>query len=136
MILLSYSGSVEEQVDWFIAVIDDMESSLQLTEYNLAAAGYHSVVTFKDPKAVLEHIRQGHIPRLIITDFQMPEMNGLELLDTATRLCPSIQGLIVTGCPELVGNTGDRFPVLGKGDKDFFRNLVDQVSHLLPVSTA
>lgn len=48
-----------------------------------------------DGRAALEEI-QARIPDLIVTDLQMPEMNGLELVEAIKREYPSIPVILMT----------------------------------------
>ena len=60
-----------------ILVVDDSELLLMAVQDILTAAGY-AVVTASDGKQALEVVRQAS-PRLIITDIQMPCMDGVAL---------------------------------------------------------
>jgi|SRR5690554_6193837 DNA-binding response OmpR family regulator len=60
-----------------IAVIDDISDVLELVEYNLRKEGM-DVVTFTSSDEALEEIAK-NIPDLVISDWMMPEPDGLEV---------------------------------------------------------
>lgn len=77
-----------------ILLIDDDVSLRRVTEFNLQEAGYR-VVTAADGLEGLELFRR-HRPQLVITDVQMPEMSGYEVLDAVLSLEPQTLVVIVT----------------------------------------
>ena len=60
-----------------VLIVDDEESSATLNRSILEAAGYN-VRTFAHSPDVLEHI-VAEEPIVLVTDFDMPEMSGIEL---------------------------------------------------------
>ena len=60
-----------------VLVVDDDEIALEMTSDALRTSGFE-VETAKNGKEALEVLRQGRC-RLVISDWEMPEMNGLEL---------------------------------------------------------
>ncbi len=62
-----------------VLVVDDSKTVLRLVENGLAKAGF-KVITALNGKIALK-ILQDHKPDLIISDLDMPEMNGFELRD-------------------------------------------------------
>ena len=71
-----------------ILVVDDESHILHVVSLKLRNAGF-SVVTGSDGQEGLD-LAQSELPDLIITDFQMPQLSGLELCrrlqqDPATR---------------------------------------------------
>src|SRR5581483_6735815 len=76
-----------------ILVVDDQFTVRELQRSILEAAGY-PVETAKDAREALDRIRRGGID-LVLTDLEMPEMDGLELLaavraDEATASLPVV----------------------------------------------
>lgn len=63
-----------------ILIIDDIHSNAETLTEMLNMAGFQSVVMLCDPRKALELITQ-NCPDLIILDFHMPHINGLELLE-------------------------------------------------------
>ena len=83
-----------------ILIVDDepgirqsMSTLLQLEDYEIASAG--------DGEAALQKVLQW-IPDVVISDFQMPKMDGLELLK-AIRALPTlnhVRFIILSGLPD------------------------------------
>ena len=70
-----------------IFVVDDWPALLELTGTLLDSAGYQTRV-FSDPLAVLATLNSAAPkPQLLITDFHMPHLNGMELI----QRCKAIQ---------------------------------------------
>lgn len=61
-----------------ILIIDDFENTLQVTSLSLMAEGY-KVIKAKNGKEALMLLQSQSVD-LIITDYHMPKMNGLELI--------------------------------------------------------
>lgn len=77
-----------------ILLIDDDASLRRVTEFNLQEAGYH-VLTARDGAAGLTLFKR-HRPELVITDVQMPGMDGYEVLAAVLDLEPQTLVIIVT----------------------------------------
>jgi DNA-binding response OmpR family regulator len=60
----------------YIMIIDDEPDTQEILSYNLKREGYQ-VRTFPNPLPAIESLKI-HIPDLILTDWLMPEMDGLE----------------------------------------------------------
>jgi CheY-like chemotaxis protein len=67
-----------------ILVIEDDAASLELVRYLLAAAG-HAVLTAEDGEEGLR-VAVRERPTLVISDLQMPVMNGFEFLEQFRKL--------------------------------------------------
>ncbi len=63
-----------------ILAVDDEKHILRLVQINLEKAGYE-VVTASNGREALESVR-AQMPSLIVMDVMMPEMDGLEALQT------------------------------------------------------
>jgi DNA-binding NtrC family response regulator len=96
-------------------------------EKHLKVAGYPHVRAFSNPLKALQYIKESGCPAFIITDFEMPEMNGIALLDAVTSVHPGAAGLIVTGNQSQALALSRNYPVLQKGAGDFFKALVNHV---------
>lgn len=77
-----------------ILLVDDDASLLRVTEYNLSSAGF-KVVSAKSGKEGIEAF-QNNQPDLVITDVQLGDMNGIELLKQFKEQAPDIPVIIVT----------------------------------------
>src|SRR5437588_11411336 len=79
--------------DKTILVADDESHILHVVSLKLRNAGY-KVITARDGQEALEMAQQTH-PYLLITDYHMPQLSGLELCqrlkqDAATSNIPAI----------------------------------------------
>mgnify|MGYP003581177966 FL=1 len=73
-----------------IVVVDDEADLAQLFSHALESSGFKAIA-FDDPIAALEHIAANpHECSMVITDWKMPNMNGLEL----TKKLSDIDGKI------------------------------------------
>jgi CheY-like chemotaxis protein len=66
-----------------IVTVDDHDDVRAVMERSLQRAG-HTVITAADGLAGLDSVRQHH-PDIVITDVEMPRMNGLELCRAITQ---------------------------------------------------
>ena len=72
-----------------VLVCDDEAHIVRAVEFKLRRAGL-AVVTARDGQEAWEHVQQD-VPDLIVSDCQMPRMNGLELLERLRSWEPSAQ---------------------------------------------
>jgi len=77
-----------------ILLIDDDVSLRRVTEFNLQEAGY-KVLTAADGTEGLALFRR-YRPALVITDVQMPEMDGYQVLQQVLELEPQTLVIIIT----------------------------------------
>jgi PAS domain S-box-containing protein len=83
-----------------ILLVDDEELLVDIGTQILEFLGYR-VVPFKNPEAALTHFRnQPHAFDLIITDFTMPGMNGIELVTQIRRVRADVPVILCTGYTE------------------------------------
>jgi len=83
-----------------IMVVDDDPMVLKYVALALKGKGY-PVESFNTPKGVLDVMRQGAQPDLILSDMYMPEMTGLELLKTLRETQQETPLIIMTSSREL-----------------------------------
>lgn len=100
-----------------ILVVDDDDGLRNLMALIFRMAGYH-VTDTPDPFMAQSLAFQGETFDLLVTDFQMPEMNGVELAEWYGANQPETKVLIVTGAVAalkefLEGGVSD-FPCLQK----------------------
>ncbi|MDB6059194.1 MAG: multi-sensor hybrid histidine kinase [Verrucomicrobiales bacterium] len=92
------SGSI-----YLIYVVDDKPALVDLATLVLEAAGY-AVRGFQDPLEVIAAIQQGApVPDILLPDFDMPQMNGLELIRRCRRLQPTLKTIMVSGTIDPAG---------------------------------
>lgn len=77
-----------------ILLIDDDPSLLRVTEYNLSSADF-KVISANNGKKGIEAF-QNYLPDLVITDVQLGDMDGIELLKQFKEQEPDIPVIIIT----------------------------------------
>ena len=77
--------------------------------------GIEDVFTASSAREALEILKE-HRPEIMITDIQMSEMSGLELIETAREFQPKLRVLVLTGYDnfELPGTDHSHPPASGK----------------------
>src|SRR5580704_3367574 len=117
-----------------ILVVDDLEANLRLLEGMLRIAGYTSVESTTDPKAVCELHRKNRYS-LILLDLQMPGMDGFQVMQGLKEIEQGgyLPVLVVTAQPS------HKLRALEAGAKDFvskpfdFAELRARVHNILEV---
>lgn len=95
-----------------ILIVDDEEAILYVFERYLSVAGYDVAVANNGFDAV----RAGEAGPfdLLITDFRMPGMNGIEVIHALRRLKPDLPALVISGNPIEAGKMPDGVRFLSK----------------------
>ena len=79
-----------------IVVVDDEKIVTSAFSTLLKVEGFFDAHFFNSPKEALEFLKN-NTPDLVISDFLMPEMNGLEFLSEVKRLYPEVSRILLTG---------------------------------------
>ena len=97
-----------------VAVVDDDQSILGSIEYLLESADY-GVRRFASGTELLQ---SGCLPAIdcLISDIDMPGMDGFELLRLVHALRPGLPAILITGYPDRL----KRLPPLGGTEPRFF----------------
>jgi CheY-like chemotaxis protein len=95
-----------------ILVVDDEEAILYVFERYLSVAGYDVSVANNG----FEAVRAGEAGPfdLLITDFRMPGMNGVEVIHALRRLQPGLPALVISGNPIEAGTMPEGVRFLNK----------------------
>jgi CheY-like chemotaxis protein len=115
-----------------IYIVDDEPMLLDLAAVILEPLGYR-IKTFRDPEEALRAYKAAEPPPvLIITDYAMHAMTGMELMEACRQIRPRQKVLLVSGTvgPDIFGDTTikpDRF--LGKPYQS--KQLIDLVEDLM-----
>ncbi len=96
-----------------ILLVDDDALIAMSTTDMLEDLGHEVIETHSGAKAVAV-LRDGRRVDLLITDFSMPGMTGLQLAEAARRLRPDLPILLATGYAELPNGEAIELPRLGK----------------------
>ncbi len=79
-----------------IILVDDEKMVTSAFKTLLKVEGYKKVDCFNNPVEAVEFLKT-NTPDIIISDFLMPEMNGLEFLTKAKELYPEVSMILLTG---------------------------------------
>lgn len=82
--------------DGKIVVVDDDETIISAIKTLFYLEDFSNVELFTSPRLAAEYLKNNQ-PDLIISDFVMPEMNGLEFLSRANELYPEVSKILLTG---------------------------------------
>ena len=82
-----------------VLIVDDEEMVLTSLSTLLSLETDYDVKTFVSAAKAIEHLQSNSVD-LIISDFLMPEMNGLEFLTKAKSFKPEVPRIILTGFAE------------------------------------
>ena len=89
------TGTTNSRVP-LLVIVDDEEMVLASLRSFLALETEYEVLTFSSPLKALESIRESQID-LVISDYLMPEMTGIEFLLEVKRLQPYATRILLTG---------------------------------------
>jgi len=93
-----------------IYVVDDEPMLLELASVILEPVGY-VVRTFRDPDSAVQAFNAARPrPQLVITDYAMHSLNGLELIAACRRVEPKQKILLISGTvgPEIFHNASSK----------------------------
>ena len=79
-----------------IVVVDDEKIVTSAFNTLLKVEGFSDAHFFNNPKEAIEFLKENQ-PDLVISDFLMPEMNGLEFLTEVKILYPEVSRILLTG---------------------------------------
>ena len=99
-----------------VAIVDDDESVLKSLEYLLESeSADYSTCLFTSGSALLD---SGCLTEIdcVISDIDMPDMDGFELLRAIHRARPGLPAILITAYPDRL----KRLPTFGKRNPRFF----------------
>jgi CheY-like chemotaxis protein len=82
--------------DW-IMIVDDNPIDQKITLQALKSSGFKDdVMVFDNAKVALNHLISlssavGKMPKFLLLDLDMPQMNGLIFLEQFSKLCPELK---------------------------------------------
>lgn len=85
-----------------ILLVDDDARTSRILVRLLEEDGF-CVVFVGDGATALAQLKQGLEPELLITEMQMPGIDGMAVAHYARQLYPQLPIILLTGYPELVG---------------------------------
>jgi CheY-like chemotaxis protein len=96
-----------------ILLVDDEELVRVGTADMLCDLGYEVLQASSGAEA-LGLLREGQQPDLLVTDYLMPGMNGVELVNQVRALRPEMKTLLITGYSNIAEGPGASLPRLAK----------------------
>ena len=80
-----------------VYIVDDEPMVGDVVQAILKMGGYESVL-FEDPTAACKALSEANPkPTLLLTDFQMPQMSGRELIQHCKKACPELKTILYSG---------------------------------------
>ncbi len=110
---------VIEKIDKRIMIVDDEIPILNMLKDFFTATRYE-VLAFDSPKAALKSFAETPFP-IVLTDLNMPEMHGLELIRQMKKITSDIQFIVLTG----YGEKEEAVEALRLGVNDFIDKPVE-----------
>ena len=116
-----------------ILIVDDSKAMRMIVRRTLRQAGFgdHAVTEASNGKEALETVRQS-VPDLILSDWNMPGMTGIELLDSLRAQGVSVKfGFVTTErTPEMrarASEAGARFLIVKPFTPDDFKQALTPI---------
>lgn len=116
-----------------ILLVDDSRSMRMIIKQSLSQAGYggHNIEEAGNGKEALEKIKITQ-PNLLIVDWNMPEMNGVQLLETVKRMgLKPVFGFITSegtnSMQQRAQDLGARFFITKPFSLDTFKSALDPI---------
>lgn len=105
-----------------VLLVDDEQNILNALHRVFASESYQ-LESFTSPRAALARIKEIHFD-LILSDYRMPEMNGVAFLDAARRIQPDAMRLVLSGYADLEAvvaaiNVAEIYRFIGKPWQDY-----------------
>ncbi len=118
-----------------ILVVDDSAADRELAGHLLEAQDSWSVAYAVDGKQALACL-EAHAPDLVLTDLQMPELDGLGLVEQVKEHYPHVPVIVMTakGSEEIAAKALETGAASYVAKKALVRDLVDAVERILAAS--
>ena len=88
--------SMPENNNATVVLVDDEEMVLTSLQSLLSLETDHTVESFKNPADALAFIKENDI-HLVVSDYLMPEMDGITFLGEVRKISPDVPRIILTG---------------------------------------
>lgn len=125
-----HAAGVDQRAPTVLHVDDEPGMGPLVADFLDRADGEVSVVTETDPVAALERVAAGGVDCLV-TDVQMPGMDGRELVAAVADVTPELPVVLFTSCEWAALEDGDLAAdvaaYVGKGDSEQLRTLAETV---------
>jgi len=112
--------SKQEPDNLHVIAVDDEPFNLELLKA-VSASIYPNILTFSDPALALEHIAT-HPVDILLADYMMPGINGIELMRRTHDIDPEILTIMITAAGD--DNDVIKLEALNEGAIDFLKKPV------------
>jgi CheY-like chemotaxis protein len=109
-------------------MVDDNKHGLTARKAVLEEQG-HAVTAVLSGQEALEQFARHHFD-LVVTDYRMPRMNGLELIAALRQVSPSVPVILLSGFVDTLGLTEQ-----GTGADGVLQKSAHEVPHLIRMVT-
>ena len=79
-----------------ILIVDDEQMVTKTVVMLLGLEGFSNAIPFNNPKDALSYLENNEVD-LILSDFIMPQMNGIDFLEQAKKIQPEVATILLTG---------------------------------------
>ncbi|MBU6953286.1 response regulator [Hahella sp. HN01] len=117
-----------------LAIIDDEENVLRAMQRILRKKPW-KVLTFNDPYEAFDALKKEPVD-LVISDYRMPEINGVELLNALKEIRPDALRILLSGQADIDGvtsaiNDAEIYRFISKpwSDEDLLMTLENALEH-------
>lgn len=107
-----------------VIAVDDEPFNLELIKA-LSLNIYPNMLLFSDPALAMEHI-SSHPVDILLVDYMMPGINGIELMQHAQQVDPQILTIMITAAGD---NDAIRLQALNEGAIDFLKKPVNAAEY-------
>jgi CheY-like chemotaxis protein len=95
-----------------VCIVDDNEAICLLLSEMLEETGI-SATAFTNPVKAIDFLSFTRVD-LVVSDYHMPEMNGIQFLDTVRQLHPGIMVLLMSSALSEISGNKSGYPVIEK----------------------
>jgi len=120
-----------------VIIVDDDKFYTKLLTQLLAENLDRPVIAFLSPKEALAALTRLEVG-MIVTDYEMPELNGFEFIAEATKVVPNANFILITGNPitAAMEEKMKTLPIKAVLAKPFtWRKLCDEIIRFWPTSS-
>jgi DNA-binding NtrC family response regulator len=111
-----------------VVVVDDDQMIANMIADFLELLNVDVVGVFYNATECIQKITDGLEAEVVISDYDMGKVNGIELFEALELINSKITKILVTGNHYIARIATDRWPTILKGSPDYFEKLSDLVS--------
>ena len=117
-----------------VMIVDDEPDMLETLRDTLQEFLKIQVLTASTPQEALERLTENRV-HLILSDYNMPGMNGYEFLQQAKKIYPNVQLMLMTGYEKMAEKDSHILPLQAAFKKPFNpKRLVQAIREQMPMA--